>query len=193
MITKDKTIEPVTIVLSEIVQPNKIYEYEQWVSGINQAVSEFSGFEGVDVIRPRDPQHPEYVVIVRFNTPDTLKLWQESSVYRSWIKKSYEIVTRKSHTNVSNGLEMWFTLDKNIHPLSKSPAYYKLVILGILAVYPLVLLTNYLLYPVLRNVPYSLSVFISVFSICLLMTYPVLPWLERVLNFWLYPLSHKRR
>jgi len=193
MITKGKDIEPVTIVLSEIVQPNKINEYEQWVSGINQAVSEFAGFEGVDVIRPRDPQHPEYVVIVRFKTPDNLKFWQESPVYRSWIKKSYEIVTRKSHTNVTSGLEMWFTRDKNIHPLSKPPAYYKLVILGILAVYPLVLFTNYLLDPVLRNVPYLLGVFLSVVVICLLMTYPVLPWLERILNFWLYPLSKNRR
>jgi antibiotic biosynthesis monooxygenase (ABM) superfamily enzyme len=190
--TKGKAIEPVTIVLSEIVQPNQINEYEQWVSGINKAVSEFPGFEGVDIIRPRDPQHPEYVVIVRFKTSGNLKFWQESAVYRSWIKKSDEIVTRESHTSAASGLEMWFTLGNNIHPRSKPPAYYKLVILGILAVYPLVLFTNYLLDPVLRNVPYLFGVFLSVVAICLLMTYPVLPWLERILNSWLYPSSNKR-
>jgi antibiotic biosynthesis monooxygenase (ABM) superfamily enzyme len=88
---------------------------------------------------------------------------------------------------------VWFTLGNNIHPGSKPPAYYKLVILGVLAVYPLVLFTNYLLDPLLRNVPYLFGVFISVVAICLLMTYPVLPWLEKNLNSWLYPSSNKRQ
>ena len=191
MTTHEKAIEPVTVVLSELVKPEQINEYEQWVSGINQAVSEFLGFKGVDIIRPRDPKHPEYVVIVRFDTSENLKAWQESDICHSWIKKSDDIVTRESHTSNANGLEMWFTLRNNVHPLTKPPAFYKLVILGILAVYPLVLFTNLLLDPVLKSVPYLFGVFLSVVAICILMTYPVLPWLEKALSFWLYPLPNK--
>lgn len=181
------TSKPVTVVISEIIKPSQIHAYEDWVKGINAAVMTFKGFLGVDVIRPRDHQHPEYVVILRFDKYENLEKWQTSNTCQYWLEKSDRIVTRESHAQPHTGLEHWFTLSSNVHHLNKPPAFYKLVVLGMLAVYPLVLFTNLILDPILKSVPYLAGVFISVLAICILMTYPVLPILERLLNSWLYP------
>ncbi|MGQ9872096.1 hypothetical protein [Leptodesmis sp.] len=55
---------PITLVISEIVESDRIQEYEAWTRGINQAAQKFAGFLGVETIRPRDRNHPEYAVIV---------------------------------------------------------------------------------------------------------------------------------
>ncbi len=67
---QDTTLEPVTLVISKVVKPNKNDAYEIWAQGINKVIKRFDGFIGVDVIRPRDHSHNEYVVIIRFENID---------------------------------------------------------------------------------------------------------------------------
>ena len=187
-----QTLEPVAFVISEFVQSGRIQEYEDWVKGINQAAKEFEGFLGADVIRPRDHENPEYVVLVRFDTYQNIKKWRESSIYQTWIEKSQDFVTREeTHFQEASGLDLWFTRPKAISNEPTQPAYYKKVIMGILAVYPLILLTNLILGPLLKELPQLLGLFISVVAISALLTYPVMPLLTRLLNFWLYPSSKK--
>lgn len=186
-----ENIESVTLIISEMVQPQRIKEYEEWVTGINQAVKKFAGFIGVDVIRPRNPKHLEYVVIVRFNTYQNLTIWQESKICQIWLDKAKSMTVRQTHVMEANGLELWFTLPENIYPVSKQPVYYKRVAIGIIAVFPLVLLINMVLEPLLSRVPYILGIFFSVIAISMLMTYPVMPFLTHVLRSWLYPSADK--
>jgi len=188
-----KNLAPVTVVISEIVLSTRVKEYETWVSGINQVVANFKGFLGVDVIRPRDSNHLEYVVIVRFDTYQNLDNWQKSQLSKKWLEKSQHMVERQSHSMQVTGLELWFTLPKNTHVQNRPPAYYKQVLIGIMAVYPLVLLVNMLLAPILISVPYLFGVFLSVIAISMLMTYPVMPWLTRRLNTWLYPANRNKK
>ncbi len=63
--------------------------------------------------------------------------------------------------------------------------------MGILAVYPLILITNIIIGPLLEDLPQLLGLFISVVAISALLTYPVMPLLTRLLGFWLYPSSIK--
>jgi len=183
----ERVLEPVTLVISETVQPEHVEQYEQWVVNINQAVKQFSGFLGVDVIRPREKNHLEYVVIVRFDTYENLNHWQESKVCHHWIEKARDMVIRETQLQHAQGLELWFTLPKISDLPVEQPAYYKLVVVGILAVYPLVLLVNLIIGPLIVGLPYLLNVLISVIAISALITYPVMPGLTRLLNFWLYP------
>jgi antibiotic biosynthesis monooxygenase (ABM) superfamily enzyme len=192
MNSNHQTLEPVAFVISEFVQSGRIQEYEDWVKGINQAANEFEGFLGADVIRPRDHEHPEYVVLVRFDTYQNIKKWRESSIYQTWIEKSQDLVIREeTDLQEASGLDLWFTRPKAISKKPTQPAYYKKVIMGILAVYPLILLTNLILGPLLKELPQLLGLFISVVAISALLTYPVMPLLTRLLSFWLYPSSKK--
>jgi len=179
--------DAVTLVISEVVEPNCIQDYEDWTRGINQAAQQFEGFLGVEIIRPRDHDYPEYVVIVKFSHYAHLRGWLNSSTYRTWMEKAPEFIAVRSQQDLPNGLELWFTLPKSSLQSRSSPAYYKQVIVGVLAVYPLILLANLLLSPVLKGLHPLLALFMSVIFVSALLTYPVMPWITKLLRFWLYP------
>ncbi len=181
---------PITLVISEVVEPSQVPAYEDWTKGINHDASQFDGFLGVEVIRPRDHEHPEYVVIVKFDTYEHLRCWLISPTYRTWMDKSYGLISARSQQQLPNGLELWFTLPKRRLALRShlpNPPYYKKVVLGMLSVYPLILLANGLLGPLLSGLPSLLALLISVIFVSALLTYPVMPWLSKLLGFWLYP------
>jgi antibiotic biosynthesis monooxygenase (ABM) superfamily enzyme len=184
--------EPITVVISEIIDPNRIKEYEAWTRGINQAAQQFDGFLGVEIIRPRDHDYPEYVVIVKFDQYRHFRQWITSPIYQQWIDKGHAFVADRVHQYLPNGLELWFSLPNHRQQQIVKPAYYKQVILGVLAVYPLIVLSNLLLNPLLSSLPAWLGLFISVVFISALLTYPVMPWLTKHLSFWLYPSVSKR-
>ncbi|GBO52979.1 hypothetical protein APA_780 [Pseudanabaena sp. lw0831] len=184
--------DPITLVISEVVEPHLIEEYETWTKGINQSAQQFEGFMGVEVIRPRDHQYPEYVVIVKFDNYAHCKNWLASPVYQQWMQRSEEFISKRSQQHQQNGLELWFTLPKSKSGNPTEPAYYKQVIIGVITVYPLILLSNLLLAPFLQGLPPLLSLLISVTFISALLSYPVMPFLTKILAFWLYPSSQKR-
>ncbi len=182
---------PITLVISEVVNLSKIYDYEAWAKGINQAARQFEGFLGVDVIRPREHDYPEYVIILKFDNYHHLRVWLASASYREWIRKSESFIVRRSRQQLPSGVEVWFNLPTDRVSTSSQPAYYKKVILGVLSVYPLILLANWLLGPLLQGFPPLLGLLISVIFVSAFLTYPVMPWLTQLLSFWLYPSARK--
>ncbi|MFQ4137087.1 antibiotic biosynthesis monooxygenase [Nodosilinea sp. PGN35] len=185
---------PVTLVISEVVETSQVDAYEAWTRGINRDARQFEGFLGVEIIRPRDHDYPEYVVIVKFESYDRLRQWLISPTYRDWMDQSYGLISARSQQHLPNGLELWFTLpqarSRGRAPLPPPP-YYKQVVLGVLAVYPLILLANVLLGALLGGLPPLLGLFISVIFVSALLTYPVMPWLSQGLGFWLYPKARR--
>ncbi|UBF29288.1 antibiotic biosynthesis monooxygenase [Kovacikia minuta CCNUW1] len=183
--------DPITLVISELVEPSQIQAYEAWSKGFNQAARQYEGFMGVDVIRPREHAYPEYVVIVKFDSYRHLRDWWTSPTFQHWMEKGRDFVidrTQQQH----GGVELWYSLPPNASQKLPETAYYKKVILGVLAVYPLILLANALLGPILSPLPPLLGLLISVTFVSALLTYPVMPWLTQLLGFWLYPSSCRR-
>ncbi|MGA7933929.1 MAG: antibiotic biosynthesis monooxygenase [Kovacikia sp.] len=177
---------PITLVISEIVEPSQIQAYEVWSKGINQAARQFEGFLGVDVIRPRDHAYPEYVVIVKFDNYAHFRNWWASPTFQHWREKGRDLVIDRSQQQL-DGVEVWFTLPPNTAQKLIQPSFYKKVVLGVLTVYPLILLADVLLGPFLKPLPPLLGLLISVTFVSVLLTYPVMPWLTWLLRFWLYP------
>lgn len=184
-----KTDDAVTHVITENVNPERVQEYEQWAKGGSSVVRQFAGFVSVDVIRPRDDKNIEYVIILKFDNDKNLSEFLNSKIYSDWLKKSHGLILSKNTQNKPQGLEVWFDLSKGRSRTVLQPAFYKLVIVATLAVYPLVLLSTNLLGPVTKDFPPMFSLLISVIAISTLMTYPVMPFLTRVLSFWLYPVD----
>ena len=175
-----------------MVKANKIEAYEKWIKGINKEVSHFDGFMGVDIIRPRSREHSEYVIILRFDSYTNLRSWQKSPIRLAWLKESRGYVISETQTQKTSGLEMYFTLPNYYSFKSNRPAYYKLVIIGILAVYPLIIFINFIIDPLVNQFSDELQIFFSVIFVSMLLTYPVMPWITKTLTFWLYPIQTKR-
>ena len=176
-----------TNIISEIVKPGHQEDFEAWSKQINQVVSEQPGFISLDILRPRDKSILEYIIIVRFEDSANLNSWLTSETFKVIFKKATPFLVSSQSQQQSHGIEQWFELPEHQVPQVKKPAFYKLVIIGVLAVYPLVLLGNFLLNPFTENLHYLLSILISVIFISVLLTNPVMPLISKILSPWLYP------
>lgn len=176
-----------TNIISEIVKPGHQGEFEQWSRQINGVVSKQNGFIGLDILRPRDQNHLEYIIIVRFENHHSLKSWLTSETFKRIFAKAQPFLISHRSQQQSGGIEQWFELPEHeIHQIKK-PAFYKLVVMGVLAVYPLVLLANLFVGALTKKLPYPVAILISVVFISILMTYPVMPLISKILSPWLYP------
>ena len=180
-----KTPEPVTTIFTRIVKSNRIQDFEAWLRGINEVVRQFDGYLGMDVIRPGDH---EYVIILRFEDYDDLKGWQASRYRSEWVEKSNDMTIGDPHLQEAHGLESWFTLPGR-QTAVLPPAKYKMAVLTVVAIYPLILLVGTAVTLLPEELPQLLATLITVIVVGTCMTYIVMPWIPRLFRFWLFPSS----
>ncbi len=182
-------IEPasgwVGLVISEVVRPDRLAEYRDWSAGICEAARLAPGFRARQVIEPRDEQVLEYLIILKFDSPENLDRWHSSEDCRRWLAKSERLIERRTHHHPGEGMEMWFARPD---AAAASPPFWKQVVLGVTAVYPSILLLRAITTPVLGPLDLhpDLNLLISVLLLSCLLTWPLMPWLTRVLGPWLY-------
>lgn len=178
--------EPVTVVFVRNVKPNRRNDFEEWAKGINQAVKGFEGYLGMDVIRPGDHSHPEYVIVLRFDEYEHLRAWMGSTEREVWVEKSEEMMIGETHIQEAHGFEPWFTLPDH-STASAPPAKYKMALVTILAIYPPLLALSTILSSLLHGWPTALVILLNLLLLVPAMTYYIMPWMTRLFCFWLYP------
>src|SRR4028118_441914 len=100
---------PVTGVASRRVEPGREEEFEDWVSGILDAVKGFPGYLGSDVLRPKSAEEGEYRILYRFDHTSNLEKWEASHERRRWLDRAEPLVQEQKVGRLT-GLETWFTL-----------------------------------------------------------------------------------
>jgi antibiotic biosynthesis monooxygenase (ABM) superfamily enzyme len=178
--------EPVTTMFTELVKPDKTDEFEAWSTGIHGDIKQFPGFLGVDVIRPDESNHPEYITLVKFDNCENLMRWKESPNLAKWLEKLLNLLISDSHAQECAGLDLWFDRP-NIPQKLKEPPFWKQVAIGVICVYPLIMLLRWALEPVTGGLPGSIALLLNEVILSALLTYPVMPWVTRLLRPWLYP------
>lgn len=175
----------VTAIISHIIRPGREQGYEEWFRGIAADARTFKGHLGVSTIRPRDHVHPEYVVILKFDRYDNLKIWLESDTRREWIERLQPLIEKPELIQTLTGLETWFTLPKQ--PLKAPPPRYKMVLVTWFGVFVTLVVVSRLLSPLLSGLPILLNQLITTGLVVVLLTYVIMPRLTRLLQRWLYP------
>lgn len=182
----DESEGPVTVAVTRQVIPGKEPEFEEWVHGIGAVAERFPGHLGISVIRPRDRKHPEYVLILKFDTYGHLRAWEESSERMEWIEKVRPLTIGKGRAEVTTGLEFWF--DAPGHAAHGAPAKWKMMIITFLAIVPIVQIVPPAVIALLPTGTPGLVVSMAVGAILVpLMTFVVMPLLTRLMAFWLWP------
>jgi antibiotic biosynthesis monooxygenase (ABM) superfamily enzyme len=189
MITDTLLDEPVTIMFTDHVKPDKIAQYEAWSAGTHGDAKRFPGYVSVDVIRPNENSHPEYTTLVKFDNCENLKHWRDSASLTTWLEQLPVLLSGNTYAQTSVGLQLWFDRP-NIPQMLTEPPLWKQVAIGVMCVYPLILLLNWILEPIVSVFPEKLALLLNVISLSALLTYPVMPWVTRLLRPWLYP-KHK--
>lgn len=175
--------QSVTAVISHLIRPGREQGYEAWLQGIAQASRQFPGHQGVTVLRPRSPNLPEYVVILRFDNYPHLCGWLKSAVRQEWIDRVRPLIQKPENVQVLTGLESLVTLPGQA---TAPPPRYKTAVITWLGVFLCSTVVSRLVGPWLTGLPILLAQAISIAIVVLLLAYGVMPHLTRLFYGWLH-------
>lgn len=180
--------ETMTVVVSQVVPSCEEAEFEALLRDVIAETHDFEGQLGVDVIRPSDHVHPEYVAIFRFDSYDHLKAWRDSDEHRSWVERSQLLAGKTGNEGTGNeeivtGGEYWLTPKSN--PGQPAPRSKQALVIW-MGIYPLVTLLIWVMEPYLGGLPLYVRTLVLTVILVLLMTYLVMPFLMRHLSGWLH-------
>ncbi|MEO1084228.1 MAG: antibiotic biosynthesis monooxygenase [Acidobacteriota bacterium] len=180
---------PVTVVIRRRIHPDRQEEFERWLEGILAAASRFQGYLGARVLKPTDVATQDYVLLLQYVTPEDLERWETSDERAEWLAKVEPLTLGETSLQRATGLEFWFKLPDDA--ARKPPPRWKMVIVTLIAIYPLILFLVPALAKLLAHFPPALAALTSTLTLVILMTYVVMPTLTRILCAWLYPTRGK--
>ncbi|MFD1937522.1 antibiotic biosynthesis monooxygenase [Nonomuraea mangrovi] len=176
--------EPVTLLFTWDVAPGRREAFERWLYDVNAAAMKFSGHLGVTWLRPGEKEG-RYFAILRFTDVTSLKRWLNSDERATWVDRLDGIATEAEPRVSTTGMESWFSLP---HCTVAPPSRWKTALTSFVAVYPCVLLFQWLLAGRIASLPLPLPLRAMTLPAMLspLLTYALMPLLSRVLRRWLY-------
>ena len=174
-----------TVVTTRRVKPGREADFEVWLEGIGAEAARFPGLVGRRITRPADHDHPEYVIVFKFDSYPHLRAWTESPARRRWLDEVRALCEDEFKETVLSGLETWFTLPAR--PGLPPPPRYKMAVVSLLVIFPLGQGLGSLLGPLLGDLPVLARSFAISIVMILTTTYVVMPRVTRLLKGWLYP------
>ncbi len=176
-----QTAEPVTVTVARRVAVGREREFERWYDGIIAAASRFPGFLGSGILRPHVTGQ-DWHVVYRFADPESLTRWESSAERAEWLRRADDLVEETGVARVS-GLETWFALPGRTAP---APAKWKMFLVTLLAIVPLVLLMNLFVLPLISGWPLVARTVVFSGTLTSLMTWVVMPRLTLAFRRFLY-------
>lgn len=175
---------PATLIFRRTVRPGRGADYRQWVEGIQRASTDVKGFLGASTMGHGATEN-EYISIVRFDSFDALRAWEESDLRREWLAKlPADVVDGDAQVRRLEGLELWFTAPGVATPVAPSP--HKMAVVLIVIVFCLVSALTPALRAVLGDAPQPVRALVMVVLQVGLMTYVIMPRVTRWLAGWLF-------
>ena len=182
---------PVTVSFTRRADPAHSVEMTAWIrSGLTMAEG-FPGFLGGGWVRPRHGAH-EWHMLCRFSSPTTLATWEASSERRWWLG-SAQGLAEVTRTERRTGIEGWFDAPVDAaaeiaasSPPPTAPPRWKQAVTIWIVFFPLNLLATVTLGRLLADADVVLRVAVMTLTLTPIMTYLLLPWVTRRLQWWLH-------
>lgn len=177
---------PITVSITRTVLPEHHRRFNAWVQAGQELAREWNGYLGSGWIRTA-PDSNEWHVLYRFADAKSLRAWDESEERRWWMESAAELV-ETTRVELRTGIEGWFEPHGEqtfTIPETVVPPRWKQAVSIFLPFFPLSLLSNLLLTPLLKDWPLVFAVFLNICILTPLMTYIFLPATTRLLRPWL--------
>ena len=133
------------------------------------------------ILRPHTADQ-DWHVVYRFADPESLASWETSDERAEWLRKADDLVEETACHRVS-GLETWFALPGRTAP---APPRWKMFLVTLAAIVPLVLLMNLTVLPLLSDWPLVARTLVFSGTLTGLMTWVVMPRVTRLFRRFLY-------
>ena len=187
----DEETPPVTVVFSHRVKDGSWEKFRVWRDDILREMRGWSGFLGVDVFDPRPGIQEESVMIVRFDSATSFEGWMGSARRARLIERLEPLVEGYTARPLGSGLGGWFAFD-DAPAAPSEPPRWKQILMVTLGLYPTVMLLALLIDPWLRRwVSFPVQMLIGNLICVSLLTWPVMPWLNKRFGRWLSPATKR--
>jgi antibiotic biosynthesis monooxygenase (ABM) superfamily enzyme len=175
--------DPVTVVFNRRVSEGHDEEYQAVVERAAEISRTFPGHLASTVLHTDGTR--DYQVIYTFSDPHALHGWMVSSERHALIQQLDDVSEVFEKVEPLTGLETWFLLPNRttITP----PPRWKMWLVSFVAVYPFVVLFQWLIAPELEDWPLLLRSAIFPLVLLSIMTFVLMPYATRIAKHWLYP------
>ncbi|CAI8884869.1 Antibiotic biosynthesis monooxygenase [Pseudomonas sp. IT-P100] len=168
---------PVTLMVARRVADGRYQDLMAWLREGEQLATDFQGYLGSGVLAP-PPEDDEFQIIFRFANEQTMHAWEHSASRTAWLARGSDLFALKTEHRVS-GIEGWFGA------AGQRPPRWKQAVAIWLAFFPVSLMFNVVLGPLLGEMSLLPRVLISTLCLTPLMVYFFIPLSTRILAGWL--------
>ena len=173
---------PVTAVVQLRVRPGVEKEFLKWQAEIEAAQSAFPGYQGVEVQPPVAGLQEDYVILLRFDSAQNLDGWLASAERQRLVEASPLIESSSVHKTRA-AFDGWFHRPDNSPP----PPGWKMSMIVLAVLFPVVSVSILLLDPILSTFPRAIWVFSENVVSVTLMGLWLVPFVSSRLSWWLSP------
>ncbi|MER6945319.1 antibiotic biosynthesis monooxygenase [Nonomuraea sp. NPDC000554] len=179
--------EAVTAVISHNVRPGRERDYTRWQERVRRAEERFPGFLGFEAFAPVPGVQPHWVVMTRFDTREHLEDWFASDTRRKLLDEGRDCVLDYDVRTVKSAFGGWFRFGGGAG--QGAPPNWKQAMCVLLALYPTVMVLNLTVGRVLTgaHLPLYLVLFISNVLSVTMLTWVLMPLVNRAFAAWLRP------
>lgn len=180
---------PVTVSITRHVDTDRADEMLAWIRAGDALATTFDGFLGSGWVRP-GPGSDTWHMLYRFADDASLGRWEASSQRRWWLGAAQGIVG-ESQVQRLTGIEGWFDTPSavdvdDLRPAPPAPPRWKQACVIFLVFFPLSLAANGLGSVLVPDLVLPLRVLLTVVVMTPVMTYLLLPWITRRMEWWLH-------
>ncbi|MCP2351945.1 antibiotic biosynthesis monooxygenase [Nonomuraea roseoviolacea] len=178
--------DAVTAVISHRVRPGREREFLRWQEEMRKAQERFPGFLGVETFEPVPGIQEHWVVLLRYDTREHLDGWMDSAARGRLLRDGRDCVLDFDVRTVRSAFSGWFRSDGGAQ---QGPPDWKQAMSVLLALYPTVMVLNLTLVRVLLGAgwPVFLVLFVGNMASVALLTWALMPLVNRAFAWWLRP------
>lgn len=174
---------PVTFAITDHVPLAKRQHYERLVADLHDLFEQQPGFLSADTVRHQRNHVMEYTVLVRWEHEITPQDWRKVPAIAEKLTSIEKITGGAASFAEATGSGLWFDHQQSAAPAL--PPFWKRVLVSVIAVYPMLMVLILSTAPLIGALPQPLQVFILVVILSALLTWPIMPLVNRALGPWL--------
>jgi len=178
---------PYNFVIRRLIKSAHINEYEEWLKKVSGQIKSFEGNVGLYVIKPMHIHHPEYVVIMQFDSQKHLTKFKNSEMRKEWLEYLETISLGHASQRSYSPLESYFSphLKEGNSEVADVPSKYKMLIITLICAYPVILLCSLILNLLPITLSYPIKVLVTLASTMLITLYVSIPLITKLARKWL--------
>jgi uncharacterized protein len=174
---------PIHLAITRRVRAGCEAEFQQALREFLQTSFAHGGVLGASMLTPLPgSDNREYGILRTFANEAERAAFYDSPLFKAWEERARRLTEGEPVSRQLHGLEAWFR-----SPSHPPPPRWKMAVATFLGVFPVAMVLNLALGPVIRSWPFVLGN--AAFNLCVvaILTWVVMPLVTRLLRRWLHP------